>query len=171
MAKSKVRASKPPKSYDDNPEWTNEDFLRAKPAAEIDPQLASALKRGRGRPAVEKPKMAISLRLDPEVIDGFKETGKGWQGRINLTLAAVARDLNKPIVRKAAANKRLSSRHGDYAGGVLALRSDTLVGTLRQTYGESFLAGYRGDTKLGNIMRKEGVSTLSELIRKKTEQK
>jgi uncharacterized protein (DUF4415 family) len=171
MEKSKVPANKPPKNYDDNPEWTNEDFLRAKPAAKIDPQFAIALKRNRGRPAVEKPKLAISLRLDPEVIDGFKETGKGWQSRINSTLVAAARSLNKPIVLKATAGKGLGSRHRDYTGEVLRWRSDTLVGTLRQTYGESFLSGYREDTKLGNVMRKEGARTLSELIRKTSSDK
>ena len=115
--------------------------------------------------------MAISLRLDPEVIDGFKETGKGWQSRINLTLVAVARNLNKPIVLKARAGKGLNGRHRDYTGEILNLRGDTLVGTLRQTYGESFLAGYRGDAKLSNVMRKEGASTLSELIRKTSNDK
>jgi hypothetical protein len=91
--------------------------------------------------------------------------------RINLTLVAVARDLNKPIVLEATAGKGLDSRHRDYAGEILHLRGDTLVGTLRRTYGESFLAGYRGDTKLGKIMRKEGVNTLSELIRKTSNDK
>lgn len=28
-------------------------------------------------------KKLLSLRLDPEVIDGFKATGDGWQARIN----------------------------------------------------------------------------------------
>jgi uncharacterized protein (DUF4415 family) len=45
--------------------------------------LAESIRRSRGRPAVEQPKRQISLRLDPDVIDAFKATGKGWQGRIN----------------------------------------------------------------------------------------
>lgn len=31
-------------------------------------------------------KRLISLRLDPDVIDGFKSTGEGWQARINAVL-------------------------------------------------------------------------------------
>ena len=36
------------------------------------------------RPA--RPKQQVSLRLDPEVIEKFKATGKGWQARINEVL-------------------------------------------------------------------------------------
>lgn len=67
----------------DNPEWTEEDFRQARPFAEVFPDLAESIRRSRGRPAVEAPKRQISLRLDPDVIDAFKATGKGWQGRIN----------------------------------------------------------------------------------------
>jgi uncharacterized protein (DUF4415 family) len=37
----------------------------------------------RGRPKSLAPKKAISLRLDPEVIDKFKAEGPGWQRRMN----------------------------------------------------------------------------------------
>jgi uncharacterized protein (DUF4415 family) len=37
------------------------------------------------------PKRQISLRLDPDVIDAFKATGKGWQGRINDALRKAAK--------------------------------------------------------------------------------
>lgn len=67
----------------DNPEWTEEDFKNARPFAEVFPELAESIRRSRGRPLVEAPKRQISLRLDPDVIDAFKATGKGWQGRIN----------------------------------------------------------------------------------------
>ena len=36
-----------------------------------------------GRPKSETPKLPISLRLDPEVVDWFKQRGPGWQTRIN----------------------------------------------------------------------------------------
>lgn len=57
--------------------------FRRRPFAEVFPELAESIRRSRGRPAVESPKRRISLRLDPDVIDAFKATGKGWQGRIN----------------------------------------------------------------------------------------
>lgn len=40
-----------------------------------------------GRPKADKPKIAVSLRLDQEVVDGFKADGPGWQTRINAVLA------------------------------------------------------------------------------------
>ena len=40
----------------------------------------------RGRPPVEKPKQAISLRVDADVLDYFKASGPGWQSRMNEAL-------------------------------------------------------------------------------------
>lgn len=74
----------------DNPEWTAEDFAKARPFAEVFPEFAESIRRARGRPVVEQPKRQISLRLDPDVIDAFKATGKGWQGRINAALRKAA---------------------------------------------------------------------------------
>jgi uncharacterized protein (DUF4415 family) len=75
----------------DNPEWTEDDFKNARPFAEVFPDLAESIRRARGRPAIEAPKRQISLRLDPDVIDAFKATGKGWQGRINAALRKAAK--------------------------------------------------------------------------------
>jgi uncharacterized protein (DUF4415 family) len=44
----------------------------------------------RGRPRAEKTKQPVSLRLDPEVIDWFRQGGEGWQTRINDALRKVA---------------------------------------------------------------------------------
>ncbi|MDX3929133.1 MAG: BrnA antitoxin family protein [Shinella sp.] len=70
----------------DNSEWTEEDLRNARPFAEVFPDLMESIRRARGRPAVEKPKQQVSLRLDPDVIAKFKATGKGWQARINEVL-------------------------------------------------------------------------------------
>ncbi|PZM11897.1 BrnA antitoxin family protein [Rhizobium tubonense] len=75
----------------ENPEWTEEDFKNAKPFAEVFPEFAESIRRARGRPVVEARKRQISLRLDPDVIDAFKATGKGWQGRINEALRKAAK--------------------------------------------------------------------------------
>ena len=72
----------------DNPEWTKKDFAEARPFAEVFPDLAESIRKARGRPKVETPKQQASLRLDPEVIEKFKATGKGWQSRINDVLKA-----------------------------------------------------------------------------------
>ncbi|WP_442487464.1 BrnA antitoxin family protein [Halomonas litopenaei] len=44
------------------------------------------LKRGRGRPPLERPKVAVKVRYDQDVIDTFRASGKGWQTRMNLAL-------------------------------------------------------------------------------------
>lgn len=70
----------------DNPEWTEENFKRAKPFAEVFPELAASIERARGRPALDAPKKQITLRLDQDVIEKFRSTGPGWQSRINEAL-------------------------------------------------------------------------------------
>lgn len=40
----------------------------------------------RGRPKSDNPKQPISLRLDADVIDAFRNSGPGWQSRINAVL-------------------------------------------------------------------------------------
>ena len=39
-----------------------------------------------GRPRSDNPKKQVTLRLDPDVIEKFRATGKGWQSRINAEL-------------------------------------------------------------------------------------
>ena len=72
----------------ESPEATDDQLARARPFGEAFPQLAESIKRRRGRPPVDQPRKQISLRLDPEVIEKFKATGPGWQGRINAVLKA-----------------------------------------------------------------------------------
>lgn len=88
------RRSKPPAGFDDNPAWTDADLARAQPAREVMPDLVETMKRRRGRPTEgERPKVPVSLRLDPEVLNAYKATGNGWQRRINDTLAKGAAKL------------------------------------------------------------------------------
>lgn len=51
-----------------------------------DEMLASGiLKRGGkrvGRPRIANPKVAISLRLPPEVLERWRASGEGWQTRM-----------------------------------------------------------------------------------------
>lgn len=72
----------------DNPEWTEKDFAEARPLSEFDPELFASIRKARGRPKLDAPKQQISLRLDPDVVEKFKATGKGWQARINDVLKA-----------------------------------------------------------------------------------
>lgn len=76
---------------DENPEWTAEDFAKARPASEVLPQIfgekvAKGMLKPRGRPHVEFPKERINIRLSHEVIEHFKVAGEGWQTRIDSAL-------------------------------------------------------------------------------------
>lgn len=72
----------------DAPEATDEQLAQAKPFAEAFPALAETMRKG-GRPRAERPKLAVSIRLDQEVIDRFRAAGPGWQSRINEALRHV----------------------------------------------------------------------------------
>ncbi len=76
----------------DNPEWTPEDMAKARPAADVLPGLIGAkatdelLRRGKGRPLKEDRKVNQTIRLDPDVLEAFRNEGKGWQSLINQVL-------------------------------------------------------------------------------------
>ena len=76
----------------ENPQWTDADFVKARPASEVfDPMtfanLASLRKRQGERGQQKTPtKMATTIRLSPEVMEAFKATGQGWQTRIDSAL-------------------------------------------------------------------------------------
>jgi uncharacterized protein (DUF4415 family) len=72
----------------DNPEWTKEDFAKAKPFAEALPDLAASIRRGRG-PNKAPTKKLVSLRLTGAVIDKYKAGGAGWQSRIDEDLRRI----------------------------------------------------------------------------------
>lgn len=76
--------------YDENPEWTDEDFARARLASEIHPpHVVAALVRSRG-PQQASTKQQVTLRLDKDILAKFRATGPGWQSRINDALRAIA---------------------------------------------------------------------------------
>jgi len=76
---------------DDAPEWTEEDFKRARPASDF-PELLEAIANARARRGQRGPQKAetkdrVGLRLDHDVVEYFRATGPGWQSRINDILA------------------------------------------------------------------------------------
>jgi uncharacterized protein (DUF4415 family) len=71
---------------EDNPEWTEEDFKRAKPPHEVlPPHVLKAFPKTRG-PQVAPKKVPVSIRLSAEVVERFKAGGPGWQSRIDEAL-------------------------------------------------------------------------------------
>jgi uncharacterized protein (DUF4415 family) len=90
------RKLKEPVFDDDNPEWTKADFAKATkwPAGvrlqDVTPsQLAQIV--GKRGPQKAPTKVAVSIRLSPEVISYFKAKGPGWQSRIDTALRKIAR--------------------------------------------------------------------------------
>lgn len=73
----------------DNPEWTDDDFAKARPATELPAHIRAAFPKTRG-PQKAATKIAVSLRLDPDVVAAFKAKGPGWQSRIDDALRKVA---------------------------------------------------------------------------------
>jgi uncharacterized protein (DUF4415 family) len=74
---------------DDNPEWTTEDFAGARPAADALPRFIGEnatrelIRRGRGRPPKTDKKVNQTLRLDADVVEAYRQEGRGWHVRIN----------------------------------------------------------------------------------------
>ncbi len=78
-----------PASWDDDdlPEWTDDQFARAQFSigGKIVREAQGTLTKP-GRPLSENPKKQVTLRLDPDVLEKFRATGRGWQSRINAEL-------------------------------------------------------------------------------------
>jgi uncharacterized protein (DUF4415 family) len=76
----------------DNPEMTDQDWRRMRPASEVVPGLVEAQRRGRprvGRPRIgEVPKIHIGFRLSADVVAGIRATGRGYNARVEKVLRA-----------------------------------------------------------------------------------
>lgn len=58
----------------------------------------------------------------------------------------------------------LDGRMRDGNGEIHKKRGDTLIKTLRKEYGDDFAKGYRADTMLATVLKREGLQTLSQLL-------
>lgn len=59
----------------------------------------------------------------------------------------------------------LDGRTRDNDGEIRRKRGDTLIGTLRDEYGNNFAQGYRSDTKLATFLDREGYDSLSHYLK------
>ena len=57
----------------------------------------------------------------------------------------------------------LDKRCRDFDGEIRQKRGDTLVGTLRKTYGNDFAPGVRSDMRLDTLRDRNGGKSLSKL--------
>ncbi|MGD0276196.1 MAG: hypothetical protein ABSB79_09105 [Syntrophales bacterium] len=63
--------------------------------------------------------------------------------------------------------KGLDDRMRDQNGKIRKKRSDTLVKTLRDEYGEEFAEGFRSDAQLGTVLKEKGLENLDQLLKKR----
>lgn len=63
--------------------------------------------------------------------------------------------------------KGLDGRQRDADGEIRKNRKDTLAKTLRKEYPSKIPKNYRDNTTLGTILKREGVETLDQLLKKK----
>ena len=87
MKKNSTIEGEPWIEIEDDPLWTEDHFRRA--AIYVGDKLirpANGTWTRPGRPPAENPKKQVTLRLDPDVLETFRATGKGWQSRINAEL-------------------------------------------------------------------------------------
>jgi uncharacterized protein (DUF4415 family) len=76
----------------DAPEWTEDDFAQARPAAEMLPaetyaELTTPRRRGPGRRPAKVP---VTLKLEPDVLSRLRASGPGWQVRAAAVLTELA---------------------------------------------------------------------------------
>ena len=67
----------------DNPEWTQDDFAKAKPMAEAMPELYAKLVAAQKLRGARLTKQSVSLHLDADLVDRLKASGPDWQSRVN----------------------------------------------------------------------------------------
>ncbi len=71
-------------------ELTDEDFKHFRPSSEVIPEIIEALERMRGERGPQKSpvKERVGMRLDADIVRHFRDTGPGWQSRVNDVLRA-----------------------------------------------------------------------------------
>ena len=71
---------------DDAPELGAEFFRSAKrmvATKEVSETKFQATKKRMGRPAVEVKRPTLTMRIDVEILEALRSSGKGWQTRVN----------------------------------------------------------------------------------------
>jgi predicted DNA binding CopG/RHH family protein len=151
-------------------------------------QLAQQFKRaaadgklGRGTVARRGNTPTTTIRLDPEDIAKARfhaqQRGLKYQTYLKMLIHQALREeelQSAPDVQQrdkkmseTAKHIGLDDRSRNEDGEIRKKRRDTLVGTLREEYGDNFAKGYRSNTKLGTVLDREGVDDLSQLLKKK----
>ena len=87
--KAEGYSAKDMRDVSDNPEWTKEDFDRARKFSDVFPALAKTIRR-RG-PGKKPAKELVSIRLSQDVLSHYRAKGAGWQTKIDEDLRRIAK--------------------------------------------------------------------------------
>lgn len=69
------------------------------------------------------------------------------------------------MARKVSCYEGLDDRCRDQNGEIRQKRGDTLVGTLRKTYGDDFAPGVRSDMRLDTLRERSDGKSLSQILK------
>jgi len=69
-------------------ELTLEDIKSMRPTTETHPEIVEAYRRSRGKQKAPT-KIATSIRLSENVLEAYKQSGPGWQSRIDQDLQEI----------------------------------------------------------------------------------
>ena len=91
----------------DAAELDDEWFASARPAIEVIPQIVERARRGRGKQRAPT-KEQISIRLDADVLEHYRGSGRGWQSRINEVLrqSVLKNEVGEDVVMPSVAEDK-----------------------------------------------------------------
>jgi hypothetical protein len=70
---------------------------------------------------------------------------------------------SQQMPKKSTIQSKAGNHHRDYVSSSTKLRSDTLIKDLRESYGDKFAAGHRGDIKLSTLLEHTGNAAIGEV--------
>ena len=91
----------------DAAELDDEWFASARPAIEVIPQIVERARRGRGKQRAPT-KEQISIRLDADVLEHYRGSGRGWQSRVNEVLrqSVLKNEVGEDVVMPSVAEDK-----------------------------------------------------------------
>jgi uncharacterized protein (DUF4415 family) len=81
----------------DNPEWTSDRIKRAVPLSGLPANVQRVIRGVQAHRGAQKApkKVPVSIRLSPDVVEGLRATGAGWQVRADEVLRSWLGDHSK----------------------------------------------------------------------------
>ena len=67
----------------ENPDWTREELARAMTFDKLPTRLRQKISSRTRGPQKAPRKVPVSIRLSLDVVEGFRSSGAGWQGRVD----------------------------------------------------------------------------------------